>query len=91
MRNRTVAAWLAAQPGLEEFKQVTGEFNQWYYGFADLALAIGAVAGIVGGARVYANWQAGRRHIDGQVMGWFFSCLFLSIIGAALKALYGVR
>ena len=85
------ALYATAQPGLDEFKKVTKEVNDWYFNFADLALVIGAICGLLGGLRVYSNWQSGRHHIDAQVMGWFFSCLFLSLIGAALKALYGIH
>ncbi|MBD1424045.1 DUF4134 domain-containing protein [Sphingobacterium arenae] len=82
---------VSAQPGLDEFEKVTKEVNDWYFSFSDLALVIGAVCGLLGGLRVYNNWQSGKHHIDAQVMGWFFSCLFLSLVGAALKALYGVH
>lgn len=81
----------AAQPGLAEFREVRKEVNTWYYNFSDLAFVIGAVCGLLGGLRVYSNWQSGKHHIDAQVMGWFFSCLFLSLVGAALKALFGVH
>lgn len=80
-----------AQPGLDEFREVRREVNTWYYNFSDLAFVIGAVCGLLGGLRVYSNWQSGKHHIDAQVMGWFFSCLFLSLVGAALKALFGVN
>lgn len=80
-----------AQPGISEFYQASGEMHRWYFSMADLVLVIGAISGIFGGLRIYANWQSGKHHIDAQVMGWFFSCLFLSIIGAVLKALYGIN
>ena len=79
------------QPGISEFYQAEREVNRWYFSFSDLILVIGAIAGLVGGLRVYSNWQSGKHHVDSQVMAWFFSCLFLSIIGAALRALYGVN
>lgn len=85
------ALYGAAQPGLAEFREVRKEVNTWYYNFSDLAFVIGAVCGLIGGLRVYSNWQSGKHHIDAQVMGWFFSCLFLSLVGAVLKALFGVN
>lgn len=81
---------LSAQPGISEFYQVTGEMHRWYFGLADLSLMIGAISGIAGGLRIYTNWQMGKHHIDSQVMGWFFSCLFLILAGTFLRALFGV-
>lgn len=77
-----------AQPGISEFYSATNEVEGWYFSMSDLVLVIGAVAGILGGLRVYSNWQMGKHHIDAQVMGWFFSCLFLSLISAFLRALF---
>lgn len=95
---RTVALLLSliplistAQPGINEFYRASGEMHRWYFSLSDLVLVIGAIAGILGGLRIYANWQSGKQHhIDAQVMGWFFSCLFLTLVGAFLKALYGI-
>ena len=80
-----------AQPGLSEFRQVRKEVNDWFYWVTDLIFVIGAVAGILGGARVYANWQAGRRHVDQEVIGWFLACVFLNAMAVAIRVLYGVN
>ena len=80
----------SAQPGLDEFYQVTGEIHRVYFSFSDLILVIGAISGLCGGLRVYGNWQSGKRYIDVQVMAWFFSCLFLTLLSVTLKALFGL-
>jgi len=78
-------------PGIGEFYSASGEINRWYFSLSDMVLVLGAISGMLGGLRVYSNWQSGKHHIDAQVMGWFFSCLFLSILGAVLKALFGTH
>lgn len=81
-------------PGIDEFHQATQQVHDWYFSLSDLVFAIGAITGILGGTRVYTNWQiGGHRHrhpIDSQVIGWFLSCLFLILAGIFIKALYGV-
>lgn len=80
----------AAQPGISEFYSASSEVHRWYFSLSNLVLVIGAISGILGGLRVYANWQMGKHHIDAQVMGWFFSCLFLSVMGIFLRGLFGL-
>jgi len=81
---------LYAQPGVAEFYKAADEVHRWYFSLTDLILVMAAIAGMFGGLRVYANWQSGARHIDAQVMGWFFSCLFLLLVAGFLSALYGI-
>lgn len=78
-------------PGIPEFYRAADEMHDWYFSLSDLILVIGAISGLLGGLRVYANWQSGKHHIDAQVMGWFFSCLFLVLVGAFLQALFEVN
>lgn len=77
-----------AQPGLSEFNSLTNEVNRYYFNFSDLSLVIGAICGLLGGIRLFNNWQMGKERIDAQLTGWFMSCIFLSLISAALKGLF---
>ncbi|RZJ76779.1 MAG: DUF4134 domain-containing protein [Flavobacterium sp.] len=85
-----IAISAAAQPGISEFYSASSEVHRWYFSLSDLVLVIGAISGMLGGLRVYANWQTGKHHIDAQVMGWFFSCIFLSVMGIFLRGLFGL-
>ncbi|WP_316806840.1 DUF4134 family protein [Pedobacter agri] len=81
----------AAQvPGLSEFHQASAEIRHYYFSLSDLIFVIGAITGLLGGLRVFANWQAGRHHVDSQVTGWLFSCIFLNLCGVFLRGLFGL-
>ncbi|WP_431293361.1 DUF4134 family protein [Pedobacter sp. P26] len=68
-----------AQPGISDFYQASSEVRRWYFSLSDLVLVLGAIAGLLGGLRVYTNWQTGKHHIDAQVMAWFFPAYFLPL------------
>lgn len=87
--NRTTLA-LQDPPGIREFYQASSSMHGYYYSFSDLSLVLGAIVGMLGGLRVFLNWQSGRHHIDAQVMGWFFSSLFLLLCSVFLRALFGL-
>lgn len=84
------ACYAQDPPGIAELYQVSGTMHRYYGGFSDLVLVLGAITGLLGGLRVFANWQGGRHHIDRQVMGWFLSCLFLLLTGTFLRGLFGL-
>lgn len=77
-----------AQPGINDFYGASNQIDRYYSSLSDLALAIGAICGILGGLRIYNNWQLGRDHIDAQIIGWFSSCIFLSILSSVLRGLF---
>ena len=77
-------------PGVSEFNNVETDMEKFYIALSRLSFVVGAVSGLLGGLRVYNNWQMGRHHIDVQVISWFGACLFLSTIGLFLSGLYGV-
>ncbi|QNN42986.1 DUF4134 family protein [Pedobacter roseus] len=77
-------------PGIGEFYQAGREIQGYYYSFSDLSMVLGAIMGLLGGLRVYLNWQTSRHHIDAQVMGWFFASLFLLLTGVFLRGLFGL-
>ena len=77
-------------PGVSEFNTIENDMEKFYVALSRLAFVVGAVSGLLGGLRVYNNWQLGRHHIDVQVISWFGACLFLATIGFFLSGLFGV-
>lgn len=77
-------------PGVNEFNNVETDMEQFYVALSRLSFVVGAVSGLLGGLRVYNNWQMGRHHMDVQVISWFGACLFLSTMGLFLSGLFGV-
>ena len=77
-------------PGVAKFQEVETDMKKFYVALSRLSFVIGAVSGLLGGLRVYNNWQMGRHHVDVQVISWFGACLFLATMGFFLSGLYGV-
>jgi hypothetical protein len=78
----------AQVPGISEFYQASAEIKNHYFSLSDLSFVLGAIMGLLGGLRIFANWQSGRHHIDQQVAGWLFSCIFLNVCGLFLRGLF---
>ncbi|WP_339867103.1 DUF4134 family protein [uncultured Algoriphagus sp.] len=77
-------------PGVSEFQEVERDMKKFYVALSRLSFVVGAVSGLLGGLRVYNNWQMGKHHIDVQVISWFSACLFLATMGFFLSGLFGV-
>ncbi len=83
-------AFSQSAPGVAKFQEVETDMGKFYVALSRLSFVIGAVSGLLGGLRVYNNWQMGRHHVDVEVVSWFGACLFLSTIGFFLSGLYAV-
>lgn len=77
-----------AQPGLTEINQATTEMDSMANAMLNLSLVLGGLFGILGGLKVYNNWQMGKHRIDLQVIAWFAACLFLLVSNLFIKALF---
>lgn len=83
-------AYAQMPPGIPEFNEGENLIIQNFHALSGAVLVLGAVFGLVGGLRVYNNWQLGKRNIDQEVIGWFSACLFLSVLGGFLRVLYRI-
>lgn len=77
-------------PGIDEINEGKNMMAQNFRAFSRMILVLGSIFGLLGGLRIYNNWQMGRRNVDEEVAGWFGACIFLSLLGIFLGALYNV-
>lgn len=79
-----------AQPGISEMQQAQQQLTSSFFSALDFALVLAGIFGIIGGLRIYHNWQMGHPRIDQQVAAWFFAALFMVLAGAFLRAVFGI-
>lgn len=79
-----------AQSGVAGLNTATSTLKTYIDPATNIALAIGAIVGIVGGIRVYSKWNSGDPNINGDLMGWGGSCLFLVLSSLIIKAFFGI-
>ena len=66
--------------------QIAGMFDS----ASNLILAIGAVVGLIGGARCYIKWNTGDQDVMKAVMGWGGACIFLVVVALVIRAFFGI-
>lgn len=81
---------VSAQPGIDEMQQARSDLSQSFFSARDCSLILAAILGIIGAIRIYHNWQMGRERITGEVSAWFFSALFMVLLGAFCQAVFGI-
>jgi uncharacterized membrane protein YidH (DUF202 family) len=81
---------LLQAPGLDEFQQAQDQLHSSFFSALDCALVIAGILGIIGGIRIYHNWQMGEREITYEVSSWFFAALFMVLAGIFLRAVFGL-
>lgn len=79
-----------AQPGIDELQQARSDLSSSFFSARDCSLILAAILGIVGAVRIYHNWQMGRERITTEVAAWFFSALFMVLMGAFCQAIFGI-
>lgn len=79
-----------AQPGIAEMQQAQQSLSSSFFSAIDLSYVLAVIFGLLGGLRIYHNWQMGERRIDAAVAAWFFASFFMILAGPFLKALFGI-
>ena len=81
---------LLLQPGINEMQQAKQDLSGSFFSARDASLILAAIMGIVGAVRVYHNWQMGKDRITTDVVAWFYSALFIILMGAFCQAIFGI-
>jgi hypothetical protein len=85
-----MAAGAPAQPGIAEMQQARQEVASSFFSALDCALVLGTILGITGALRIYHYWQMGRPGITEEISAWFFAAFFVVLMGAFLRAVFGI-
>jgi len=78
------------QPGIDEMQKARSDLTQSFFSARDLSLVFAATLGIIGAVRIYHNLQMGRERFTAEVAAWFFSALFMVLLGAFCQAVFGI-
>lgn len=79
-----------AQPGLDEMRQARQDLTSSFFSSVDASLVLAAIFGIIGALKIYHNWQMGKERITADVSAWFFASLFMVLMGAFVRAIFGI-
>jgi hypothetical protein len=79
-----------AQPGIAEMQQAKQDLSSSFFSAFDCCMVLAFIFGLLGGLRIYHNWQMGKDRIDSAVAAWFFAAFFMILSGPFLRALFGI-
>ncbi|WP_206614336.1 DUF4134 domain-containing protein [Chitinophaga barathri] len=57
---------------------------------SQIMYACGGIVGLVGAIKVYSKWNEGDNNTGKIAAAWFSSCIFLVLIGVAIKTFFGI-
>lgn len=75
-------------PSGDSLESIKDGMSALYWKIETLCYAFAALLGIVGGFRVYQNWQIHGHHhvhIDFEILSWFSACLFFLLAAAFVE------
>lgn len=80
-----------AQPNAQTALTNANSSIRGYFGTASqIMYACGGIVGLVGAIKVYSKWNEGDNNTGKIAAAWFSSCIFLVLIGVALKTFFGI-
>lgn len=79
----------AAQPGLAEMEQASSFVKSSFFSMRDLSYVLAALIAVIGAVTIYHKWQMGKE-VDMDITAWFFSSIFILLVGAFLSQIFGI-
>lgn len=80
----------AAQDGVKGIQAATAEVQKHFNVLPPLIFVIAGVVGFFGGLKVYGKWNSGDQDTQKSAVSWFGSMIFIVLIGAVIKAFFGI-
>lgn len=79
----------SAQAGLAEMEQARSFVRSSFFSMRDLSYVLAALIAVIGALTIYHKWQMGKE-VNMDITAWFFSSIFILLIGAFLSQLFGI-
>ena len=74
--------------GMAGISEATNMVTSYFDPLTKLIFAVAAVLGLVGGVRVYWKFNSGDPDASKSATALFLSCVFLVIVGTALRSFF---
>lgn len=84
----TLAGANAQGNGLAGIQEATQMITSYFDPAVKLIYAIGAVVGLIGGAKVYNKFSSGDPDTSKTAASWFGACIFLIVAATILRSFF---
>ena len=74
--------------GLAGINEATSMVTSYFDPGTKLIYAIGAVVGLIGGAKVYGKFSSGDPDTSKTAASWFGACIFLIVAATILRSFF---
>ncbi|HVU97988.1 MAG TPA: DUF4134 family protein [Puia sp.] len=84
------AGWAQTADGATGINQANTMIRSYFDPAVNLMYAAGALAGLVGGYKVYKSMNNKDHDADNRATVWFAGCIFLVLVATVLKSFFGI-
>lgn len=79
---------IAQGNGMAGITEATAMVTSYFDPATQLIYAIGAVVGLIGGAKVYGKFSSGDPDTSKTAASWFGACIFLIVAATILRSFF---